>query len=224
MGESTGTATSLSLRTPREVCGVSTRDAQGAPLSSLATLYAAYRGHPGCIVGVRLVAMLNGARHVVAQAGVPLGYSGLVASASGIVADGWAAEAWGALGKGELDLHLGTRECCGGVETIVPAEVQHGIPEIVIGEPASVLPLGRPDGAYRLVAGVDGTEWVHSSERVLRVFARATDGADASFTLLGTGVGIAAGDWVELLPWGNLAGPGAITFTDTKRYTVELVR
>jgi len=57
------------------------------PVSSMATLYAELHQEALHVVGVQLVAELLGTRQIVATAGIPPGFAGIAALATGIVAD-----------------------------------------------------------------------------------------------------------------------------------------
>ena len=216
--------TSLSARTPREVVGLPVTD-DAAPVSSLATLYAELVQPAAAVVAVRLVASLLGTRQLVATAGIPPGFAGIAAIATGIVADSWHAEAYGVLNEGRLHVKLGARECCSGHRVVVPAALQQDVPLLSPLEQPAILPLVRDEGAYDLLDGTDGSEAIEPVERVLRIVATAGAGGPATISgVSNTLWSVPAGETVIAEPRGNLEGPRTITFVGTTYYQIETVR
>jgi len=213
----------LSFEQPRTILSLPLAEGEPEAISSMATLYAELQEPAPATVAVRLVAELMGTRQAVATAGIPPGFSGIAALATGIVADAWHVEAWGRLHRGKLDVKLAVRECCSGHNVMVPAALQVDVPWLHALTPEAILPLNRHEGAYQLRAGVDGVEPIAATERILRVVATA-----------GVAVGGLSGfsrqiwHWpsgatVSAYPRGNLEGPRSLSFSNTVYYQVEVV-
>lgn len=199
----------------------------GTPNASLATLFAqlAPTVRAPTQVAVRLEAELMGISTVVATAALPPGYSGIVAIATGIVADAWHGSAYGVLERGALSMRLATRPCCSGFRVAVPAALTTRLtPRLQPATPAACLPLTRNEGAYNCTSGIGaGAVPIASTERVLRIVA-ISDAAPGSLS----GLGMAIINWpantrVDFEPAGNAEGPRTLTFASTVYYQVEIV-
>jgi hypothetical protein len=197
------------------------------PTSSLATLYAqlAPTVRAPTQVAVQLEAELMGIRTVLATVAMPPGYSGIVAVATGIVADVWHGSAYGVLERGSLRMSLGVRPCCSGFGITVPAELQTRLtPRLKSGLPAPCMPLVRHEGAYDVETDVaPGVVTVAATQRVLRVEV-ITNGA-ASVSGLGLSpLTIGANQQVSWEPRGNVEGPRTLNFAGgIAYYSVEMV-
>lgn len=216
-----GNVSSLRFDEPKDVVSVRLH---GGPNTSLATLYAELDDTAPGVIGVRLECELMGTRQLVATAGVPPGFAGIVAIATGIVADCWHATAYGTLQQAALTCKLGVRPCCSGHKVEVPAALQQSVPRLLTLEPAAVLPLNRHEGAYNLLWGTSGSFGIFRTERILRVKALADAGADGTLSgFAQTIIHWPAETWFDAYPRGNSEGPRTLTFGNTLYYQVELV-
>ena len=197
------------------------------PNSSLATLYAQLE--PTVVaptqVAVQLVAELLGIRQIVATVAIPPGYSGIVAIATGIVADCWHGDAYGVLQRGSLQMKLAVRPCCSGFNVSVPAELTTRlVPRRDPSIPAPCMPLVRNEGAYNVVTDTaPDVLAIAETERVLRVVAIS----DANPGGL-SGLGMSILHWpanteVIFEPRGNAEGPRSLSFTNVNYWQVETV-
>lgn len=213
----------LSPSEPRTVVTVPLPD--GAT-SSLATLYAqlAPTVRAPTQVAVRLEAELMGMRQLVATAAIPPGYSGIVAIATGIVADAWHGTAYGVLQRGSLSMSLAARPCCSAFNVQVPAQLSTFLtPRLQPATPAACMPLSRHEGGYEVVTGATGAVAVAVTERVLRIVA-ISDAAIGGLSGLGSSIlHWPASTRVDFEPRGNAEGPRNLVFTNTTYYQVELV-
>jgi hypothetical protein len=212
---------------PTEAQNVVTVQMPGGPNASLAALFAqlAPTVRTPTQVAVQLVAEVLGMQQVVATAALPAGYSGLVAVATGIVADAWHGRAYGVLERGSLDMRLATRPCCSGFRVAVPAILTTRLtPRLKSAVPAPCLPLVRHEGAYECVTlTAPNVVAIAETERVLRVVA-ISDGNQGGLS----GFGSAILHWppqteVIFEPRGNVEGPRNLTFTNITYAQVEIV-
>ena len=196
------------------------------PVSSEATVYAGLRSYlPGAVAGVRLIAECMGHEQLIATAGIPAGFDGIAAIVSGVVADAWHVEAYGAGSDLELSAALAIRQCCSGFGVCVPAELQQDVPPLLGEDAPRVLPLGRSDGAWRAITATSpGTAVIAAGDRVTRIVATADALTQAQVTGLGFTWIIPARETRELRPAGNLQGPRSLVFGSVDYYTVEIVR
>lgn len=198
----------------------------GEPNTSLATLYAELADRCPNPIAVRLESELLGTRQLVATANVPPGFAGVVAIATGIIADQWHGTAHGVLDSATLTLKLGVRPCCSGHRVVVPPNLTTQLtPRLKALQPTAHLPLNRAEGSYNVVDGTAGQVQLSAAERVLRIVAIA-DPLGAGGTLSGVGMSplaFDAGQVVEYQPRGNLTGPRTLTFAGTTYFQVELV-
>jgi hypothetical protein len=177
-------------------------------------------------VAVRLESELLGTRQLVATVAIPPGYNGIVAVASGIVADSWHGTAYGVLQRGSLHMKLGTRACCSSFAVSVPAELTTRlVPRLLSAVPAACMPLVRHEGAYNVLwLDADGTLAVAPTERILRVVAVSNDVGPGGLSGLGTTI-IHWPQEREVIfePRGNAEGPRTLTFTNIDYCQVEVV-
>ncbi len=213
---------------PERVTTVVSVQLPDGPNQSLATLYAHLEPtvRAPTQVAVRLEAELLGTRQLVATAAIPPGYNGIVAVATGIVADSWHGTAYGVLQRGSLHMKLGTRACCSSHSVSVPAELTTRlVPRLLTAVPAACLPLVRHEGAYNVLwLDGDGVLAVAETERILRVVALASDAGAGGLSGFATTI-IHWPQEREVIfePRGNAEGPRTLTFSNIDYAQVEVV-
>lgn len=203
----------------------------GCP-SSLATVYASVFGRdPFARVRLNLVAHARGHRGILASAFVPPGWDGPVIAVTGVCVESWHVEAQGAQ-DAVLSASLAARRCCSGFGVHVPPEllmVDQLPQDLLSGLRVPPMPWTPDRGAYSVKAGAaPATENIEARTRVLRIWAHAS-GAGGSIAAT---IGVvsftlpvpATAEGSQVLPRGNLVGPGSITFANVDAYVVELVR
>ncbi len=214
----------LSADRPRKV--ISLPWDETSPVSSEATVYANLAsGEPTGIVGLRLVAECLGHEQVIAAAGIPPGFDGIVAIASGISVDSWHVEAWGGARDARLNVAIAIRQCCSGFGVFVPPEVQAQIPLLAGETRARGLPMSRADGLWRVESDDQpGSVVLDAGDRVTRIVVTARAMADAVVSGITPTWQIIRRETREVQPRGNLQGPRTLGFANVDYYAVEIVR
>jgi len=221
--ENSGRTNHLDARKTRTVVSVQLPE---GPNASLATLYAQLDGdvRAPTQVAVRLEAELLGTRQLVATAAIPPGYNGIVALATGIVADSWHGTAYGVLRRSQLELRLATRPCCSSFSVVVPATLTTRlVPRLASATPTATLPLVRDQGAFNCYAGVAGAVNLAGTERATRIVAISDVGGGNLAGLGMNPIAWPASTRVDFEPRGNCEGPRTLTFAGTTYYQVEIV-
>ncbi len=220
---------------PNEVLSIMFADPDAGCPSSLATVYASVFGRQAfAAVRLNLIACARGHRGVIASAFVTPGWNGPCIIATGVCCESWHVEAQGAE-DAELTATLVARQCCSSFSVWVPPDLlqQDQLPQDTMsGLRVPPMPWAPDRGYYSVQGGAVSPPnvTVEARTRVLRIWAHAPAGGPVGTVAANFGAQVftlqvpAGANGVEVIPRGNLVGPGTIVFTGTDSYVVEQSR